>query len=64
MITTLLTCSGCSVIALSYNRNDPCQSDPKLGRAVNYQIPDWCGASNNRVGIYNRQNQQIGHIRK
>lgn len=46
----VLTLTGCSTIADSFDRADPCQGfTPErgayLGRPIGYQQPSWCGAS-------------------
>ena len=64
MIPSVMMMSACSSIAMMYDRNDPCQTRAELGRPQGYQPPEWCGASDSRVRIYNMQNQQIGYIRK
>lgn len=56
--------SGCATppqwLANHYNSLDPCQRDP---------MPNWCGATTNRVTIYSTPNQQplgyqSGYIKK
>lgn len=71
-IVLLTGCSGpMQFLANTYDRNDPCQTGQfneaerqRLGRPVGYQQPSWCGASNNRVYIYNNGNVQQGYIKR
>lgn len=60
---TLITVSGCAQIANFYDRQDPCQTRAELGRAVDYKMPSWCGASLGRTYIYNNQGQRQGYIK-
>lgn len=54
---------GCAAIGHMYDLNDDCQVRPELGRPQGYKPPDWCGASQGRKTIYNRQGQPMGWIK-
>lgn len=74
LLVLVLLLTGCATppqwLANTYDRNDPCQTGQfseaerlRLGRAVGYQMPSWCGASSGRVYIYNNGNVQQGYIK-
>jgi hypothetical protein len=58
-------------LANSYDRNDPCQTGAgseaeraRLNRPQGYSAPNWCGASANRIYIYNNNSIRQGYISK
>jgi hypothetical protein len=62
-IVTLLSLTGCGVIAKVYDQADDCQTGSNVSRPQGYKAPAWCGASSGRTVIYNNQNQRIGYIK-
>lgn len=60
LIITASVLTGCGTygeplwLAAIYNSNDPCQT----GKA------NYCGASSNRVYIYNNSGQQSGYVKR
>jgi hypothetical protein len=57
-VCLLATLVGC---ASYWDGNDPCQT--RL-RPQGYQKPAWCGASDNRVNIYNNGGSIVGYIKR
>lgn len=47
-------------LANHFDRNDPCQN---FYRDPNYRTPDFCGASGNRISIYDNRGNRIGYAR-
>lgn len=58
MLIAVLFLSGCSTVANHFNQQDPC-----LQAALhNTSMPSWCGASNNRIYIYDQSGQRQAYI--
>jgi len=55
LLTTLVGCAS------YWDANDPCQT---RNRPVGYQKPNFCGASDNRVNIYNNGGNIIGYMKR
>lgn len=60
----LLSLSACATppqwLANHYNSQDPCQN---YYNVPNYQYPEWCGASNARMRLYDNRGRLVGTVR-
>lgn len=67
IVLAAILLTGCATppafLANHYNNMDPCQAH-RPERAQGYQRPNWCGASNDRVYLYNNAGQPLGYIKK
>jgi hypothetical protein len=64
LIPTLVGITACGTIGAIYDRQDPCQTRPELGRPANYQPPSFCGSAASRTYIYAPSGARIGYVIK